>query len=164
MTTAAARQIPDDPLALTEAEQADVRVWLQLVKTVLPMEREVNRLFQQEFGQSLPRYDVLSQLERALPGGLSVGALAERLIASAGNITRLVSRMADEGLVARQAADGDRRQQIVVVTDKGCDIYRAMTERHTAWTVDRLGVLSERDKADIRRLLAKLRGKPAQSG
>ena len=149
------------PVTAPAGSQEDIRTWLQLVKTVLPMEREVNRLFQQEFGQSLPRFDVLSQLERALPDGLAVGVLAEHLIASAGNITRLVSRMADEGLVARRAADGDRRSQIVGITGKGLDIYRAMADRHTAWAVDRMGALTEHEKAAVKAILTKLRQKPA---
>ena len=145
------------PFAVPPGQREDVRTWLQLVKAVLPMERAVNRLLQQEFGQSLARFDVLSQLERALPGGLPVGMLAERLIASAGNITRLVSRMEEEGLVDRRAADGDRRSQIVVITPKGNEIYQAMSERHTAWAVERLAVLSDAEKAAIKSILQKLR-------
>jgi DNA-binding MarR family transcriptional regulator len=123
------------------------------------MEREVNRLFQQEFGQSLARFDVLSQLERALPDGLAVGLLAEQLIASAGNITRLVSRMADEGLVERRAADADRRSQIVGITPKGLGVYRAMADRHTAWAMERMGALTDDEKATVKAILGKLRGK-----
>lgn len=145
------------PFTVPPAAQEDIRTWLQLVKAVLPMEREVNRLFQHEFSQSLARFDVLSQLERALPGGLPVGVLAEQLIASAGNITRLVSRMEEEGLVTRQAADGDRRSQIVVITPKGNGIYQAMSKRHTAWTVARMDVLDDDEKATIKRILQKLR-------
>jgi DNA-binding MarR family transcriptional regulator len=145
------------PFAVPPEAREDVRTWLQLVKAVLPMERSVNRLFHHEFGQSLARFDVLSQLERALPGGLPVGVLAERLIASAGNITRLVSRMEEEGLVTRRAADGDRRSHIVVVTPKGNEIYQAMSERHTAWAADRMAVLSEAEKATIKPILQKLR-------
>ena len=143
--------------AVPAGQREDVRTWLQLVKAVLPMERSVNRMFQHEFGQSLARFDVLSQLERALPGGLPVGVLAEQLIASAGNITRLVSRMEEEGLVTRRAADGDRRSQIVVITPKGNEIYQAMSERHTAWAVDQMGVLSDDEKTAIKTILQKLR-------
>jgi len=150
-----------DPTASPEAIQADpredVRTWLRLVKAVLPMEREVNRMFQHEFAQSLPRFDVLSQLERSRPGGHAVGVLAEHLIASAGNITRLVSRMADEGLVHRTMADGDRRRQIVAITDKGLALYRTMEARHTQWCVDRLTGLSPEEKTDLQRLLKKVR-------
>ncbi len=154
-----AKPATDTPgaFAVPPGQREDVRTWLQLVKAVLPMERAVNRMLQQEFGQSLARFDVLSQLERALPGGLPVGVLAERLIASAGNITRLVSRMEEEALVGRRTADGDRRSQIVVMTDKGNAIYQAMAGRHTAWAVARLGILSADEKAAISSILRKLR-------
>lgn len=149
--TAAQDASVDDPAG------DDIRTWLQLVKAVLPMEREVNRMFQQEFGQSLPRFDVLSQLDRARPGGHPVGVLAEHLIASAGNITRLVSRMADEGLVVRTVSDGDRRSQIVVITEKGLSLYEAMSDRHSAWCTERFQGLADDEKADMRHLLRRLR-------
>lgn len=146
----------EQPAAALDPRE-DVRTWLRLVKAVLPMEREVNRMFQHEFGQSLPRFDVLSQLERALPGGHPVGVLADHLLASAGNITRLVSRMADEGLVHRTMADGDRRRQIVAVTDKGLAVYREMEARHSRWCVERLAGLTPDEKTDLQRLLIKVR-------
>ena len=146
-----------DDTAYDVAPRDDIRTWLRLVKAVLPMEREVNRMFQHEFGQSLPRFDVLSQLERSRPGGHAVGVLADLLIASAGNITRLISRMEDEGLVHRTMADGDRRRQIVVITNKGLDLYRTMEDRHTRWCVERMAGLSADEKADLQRLLIKLR-------
>ena len=46
----------------------DVRTWLQMVKTVLPMERELNRIFQQDFGQ----FGFILNDENALTGRLHV--------------------------------------------------------------------------------------------
>ncbi len=62
-----------------EDRREDVRTWLQMVKAVLPLEREANRLFARQFGQSLPRFDVLAQLDLEGDGGLPVGTFAGRL-------------------------------------------------------------------------------------
>jgi DNA-binding MarR family transcriptional regulator len=146
-------------LAGDEERREDVRTWLQLVKAVLPMEREINRVFAREFGQSLPRFDVLAQLDIGPANGMTVGALAEQLIASAGNITHLLSRMVREGLVLREAGTEDRRSQIIRITEAGRTLYHRMSERHDSWAASQLGTLGSEDKVVLQRLLRKLRGK-----
>lgn len=142
---------------LSATEAADIRTWLQMVKSVLPMEREINRLFARDTGQSLPRFDVLSQLDRAGAPGLPVGVLAEHLIASAGNITRLIARMEEEDLVHRAPAQGDRRRQLIHITGKGRTVYAAMVALHTNWVNEWLAPLSDAEKATLRTILKKLR-------
>ncbi len=148
-------EVPDT--TADEARREDVRTWLQMVKAVLPLEREANRLFARGFGQSLPRFDVLAQLDLEGEAGLPVGTLAERLIASAGNITHLISRMEREGLVARATDPGDRRSQIVRATPEGRAIYERMALAHDEWVTERLGSLSAAEKRTLKGLLRKLR-------
>jgi len=143
--------------AADEARREDVRTWLQMVKAVLPLEREANRLFARGFGQSLPRFDVLAQLDLEGEAGLPVGTLAERLIASAGNITHLISRMEREGLVARATDPGDRRSQLVRATPEGRAVYERMALAHDDWVSERLGSLSAAEKQTLKALLRKLR-------
>lgn len=153
---------PDADIALRadmadDPRREDLRTWLRMVKAVLPLEREANRLFARGFGQSLARFDVLAQLDLAGEAGLPVGTLAERLIASAGNITHLISRMEREGLVARAADPADRRSQIVRITPAGLAMYRRMAEAHAEWVVERLAGLTPADKRTLQTLLRKLR-------
>lgn len=142
----------------------DIRTWLQMVKAVLPMEREINRLFMRDTGQSLPRFDVLSQLDRAGSDGLPVGVLAEQLIASAGNITRLIVRMEEEGLVRRQAGVADRRRQMIHSTALGRQIYTTMVAVHNDWTTGWLAPLTAAEKAALRGILKKLRAATPRYG
>lgn len=153
--------------AADEQRREDVRTWLQMVKAVLPMEREANRRFAKEFGQSLPRFDVLAQLDLVGDAGVPVGTLAERLIASAGNITHLLTRMEREGLIARETAPDDRRSQIVRITEAGTAMYRRMADYHDRWIVGRMKALTPDEKQELKTLLRKLRlprGKPPPDG
>lgn len=154
-TLSQAEEAPADEAL--EGRREDVRTWLQMVKAVLPLEREANRLFARGFGQSLARFDVLAQLDLEGEAGLPVGPLAERLIASAGNITHLITRMEREGLVARATDPGDRRSQIVRVTPEGRAVYARMAEAHDAWVAQRLATLSAAEKRTLKALLRKLR-------
>ncbi len=54
------------------------------------------------FDITLPRFDLLAQLDRA-PDGMTMGELSDRLMVSNGNVTGLAERLVSEGLVARPA-------------------------------------------------------------
>lgn len=147
----------DDRIDFAETQREEVRTWLQVVKAVLPLERDLNKLFAREFGQSLPRFDVLNQLDLEGDSGLPVGTLAERLIASAGNITRLITRMLDEELVTRVPDARDRRREIVFITPKGRALYRDMARAHARWTSHYFGSFSAAEKSELQTLMRKLR-------
>lgn len=125
---------PDDDDKDDDADT--LRLWLYLVKSVLPLEREISTRLQRTCGQSLTRFDVLAQLDRYGPQG--VGQLAQRLIASAGNITSLLNRMEREGLVSRGNNNTDGRAQLIQATDLGLGMYAKMIPVHASIVRDRL--------------------------
>ncbi|MFD0688295.1 MarR family winged helix-turn-helix transcriptional regulator [Actinomadura fibrosa] len=69
------------------------------------------------------RHAVFEVLLRLSPAGAgcprSMGGLADELILTSGGMTRLIDRMEEAGLVRRRAAPGDRRRQMVELTDAG---------------------------------------------
>jgi DNA-binding MarR family transcriptional regulator len=64
-------------------------------------------------------YDVLWALEQAPGQRLRMRELAMRLVLTRFNATRLVDRLEQEGLVARQKSKDDRRGADAVLTAKG---------------------------------------------
>jgi len=99
-------------------------------------------------------YDVLWALERAADGRLRMSALAEQLLLTRFNATRLVDRLADAGLVAREKTREDGRGAYAVLTASGRDLRRRM------WPVYRAGIndlfeqhLGSRDHAALQRML-----------
>lgn len=68
---------------------------------------------------SLEWYDVLWALDQAPDHRLRMHALAERLVLTRFNATRLVDRLEREGLVSRQRSKEDRRGAEAVLTAKG---------------------------------------------
>ena len=71
-------------------------------------------------------YDVLWGLERAPERRLRMSELADKVVLSRSNLTRLVDRLEEVGLVARERSAEDRRGAYAVLTDKGQEMRRRM--------------------------------------
>src|SRR5207342_3792621 len=98
--------------------ESELRLWLRLLTCTTLIEGEVRRRLRQEFDVTLPRFDLLAQLDRA-PNGMTLGELSQRMMVSNGNITGLVERLAEQGLIRRRPLPNDRRVQIVSLTAEG---------------------------------------------
>jgi DNA-binding MarR family transcriptional regulator len=104
-----------------------------------------------ELGLSIPQFDLLSTLtERE---GTTQQELAERLYVTKGNVSGLVDRLVEAGLVERRATAGDRRSNALHLTAKG----RALAGRGIAaqrdYVARTLGRLPDRDLAELERLV-----------
>jgi DNA-binding MarR family transcriptional regulator len=71
-------------------------------------------------------YDALWALERAPDQRLRMSELAAQMIASRSNVTRLIDRMENDGLVARERLEEDRRGACAVLTPEGKKLRKKM--------------------------------------
>jgi DNA-binding MarR family transcriptional regulator len=156
MDTAAAPAVATDREAGPGRDQADLRLWLRLLTCTSLVERRLRARMRREFAITLPRFDVLAQLDRA-PDGLAMGELSDRLMVSAGNITGLIERLVQEGLVQRTALPADRRTVRVRLTAKGKRAFDAMTPTHHAWVTEMLAGLDRHDRQALYDLLGRLK-------
>ena len=74
--------------------QAELRLWLRLLTCTTLIESEVRRRLREQFGITLPRFDLMAQLDRA-PDGMTLGELSQRMMVSNGNVTGLVDRLVE---------------------------------------------------------------------
>ncbi|MFM7786431.1 MAG: MarR family winged helix-turn-helix transcriptional regulator, partial [Gammaproteobacteria bacterium] len=102
---------------------------LQLMKCAKRLEQFSTGRFRDAHGSSLSRFDVLANLSRG-GGSLPTSALAAGLIASQGNITRLLDRMEADGLIERGAHERDRRISVVRLTAAGEAAFEGMAADH----------------------------------
>jgi DNA-binding MarR family transcriptional regulator len=84
----------------------------------------------EEIGLPIGFYDVLVQLTEAGPGGLRMAELARRILISKSGLTRLVDRMAGQGLVRRRPSPEDGRGYYVVATNVGRNALRRASPGH----------------------------------
>jgi DNA-binding MarR family transcriptional regulator len=94
-------------------------------------------------------YDVLWGLERAEGGRLRMHELAEKVVLSRSNLTRLVDRLEGAGLVARERSAQDRRGAFAVLTDEGKAMRRKMWPVYEACIREYFGSVVSDDEAKM---------------
>ena len=132
----------------SDADKLRLRVWLRLLSCTQGIESEIRTRLRVDFETTLPRFDVLAQLEPQ-KGGLTMGELSTRLKVTSGNVTGLIDAMEQDGLVARKEHRTDRRSTVLVATAKGRRFFLTMAPVHRAW-IDELMV--DVSNADLRAL------------
>ncbi len=143
--------------ARAHAEHPDsLRLWLRLLTCTQLIEREVRSRLRTGFETTLPRFDLMAQLERA-PQGLRMSELSKRLMVSGGNVTGITDQLVDEALVERVDEPGDRRVYRVRLTAKGRALFAEVAHAHERWIVDAFAGLNEREVATLHRLLGKVK-------
>lgn len=134
--------------------QAELRLWLRLLTCTALIEGEVRRRLRENFGVTLPRFDLLAQLDKT-PGGMTLGQLSSRMMVSNGNVTGLAERLVAQGLLDRKPSASDRRAQIVTLTAEGRRAFRAMARAHERWIADLFAGLTADEIGELMQLLAK---------
>ena len=140
-----------------EDHRNELRLWLRLLTCTTLIEGEIRKRLREDFGVTLPRFDLMAQLDKA-PEGLRLSEVSRRMMVSNGNVTGLVERLVESGHVLRRTADNDRRAQVISLTDLGRAAFRAMAGAHEGWIGDMFGDLSRRERNELMRLLAKAKG------
>jgi DNA-binding MarR family transcriptional regulator len=139
-----------------------LRIWLRLLTCTQLIERRVRSQLRSRFATTLPRFDLMAQLER-YPEGLTMGALSRHLMVTGGNITAIVDQLAAEGLVERLAEPGDRRAFCVRLTRAGERSFAEMARAHEEWVVELLAGLSRKEHEELLKLLAKLKSSAVEA-
>lgn len=147
---------PDPESRVSDDHHDALRLWLRLLTCTLMIEREIRAHLRERFAITLPRFDLLAQLERH-PRGLRMGELSRRLMVTGGNVTGLTTELVAEGMVERMPAPGDRRAFVVRLTPKGKRTFDAMAAEHESWVVTMLEGVSASDRDRLYRLLGDLK-------
>lgn len=151
-----ATAISDLETRTTAGHHGALRVWLRLLATTNLIEAPVRTRLQERFGMTLPRFDLLSQLER-VPAGLRMSELSARMMVTGGNVTGITDALEREGLVVREADPADRRAWLVRLTMEGRRSFRAMADEHERWIIEMFAGLPSRDIALMNELLGRLK-------
>ena len=136
--------------------KAELRLWLRLLATNTLIETEVRRRLRENFVVTLPRFDLMAQLERK-PHGMTLGELSQRMMVTNGNVTGLVDRLVTEGVITRTRQKSDRRSHIVSMTEKGRRQFARMAKEHENWIAGMFGDLTQNEFTALTKLLGKLK-------
>jgi DNA-binding MarR family transcriptional regulator len=149
--------IPMDMEARAHSEHPDeLRLWLRLLTCTQLVEKQVRTALRAQFDTTLPRFDLMAQLERA-PDGLRMNELSRRMMVTGGNVTGITDQLVTEGLVERIDVEGDRRAYRVRLTPKGHQAFADMAQAHESWIVEAFAGLDAPEIAQLHQLLGKVK-------
>ena len=133
-----------------------LRLWLRLLTCTQLIEQQVRVRLREQFETTLPRFDLMAQLERA-PDGLKMNELSRRMMVTGGNVTGITDQLESEGMVQRLPLEGDRRALLIRLTPTGRKAFAEMASVHEGWIVESLSGLSEREVETLHKLLGKVK-------
>ncbi len=156
-----ARQDTDMEVRAHADHHASLRLWLRLLSATTRIEDTIRQRLREQFDITLPRFDLMAQLERE-PQGLLMSELSRRMMVTGGNVTAIVDQLEKEQLVQRQPQPGDRRAFAVHLTPAGREAFAAMASAHESWVVELLSPLPAQQQEQLHQLLGTLKtGQPS---
>ena len=141
---------------LTQDHHQSLKLWLRMLSCTVKIENEIRSRLRAQFGITLPRFDLMAQLER-YPDGLRMGELSRRMMVTGGNITGITDQPAQENLVQRVPDPKDGRAYSVKLTPAGRKAFAAMAAVHEEWIAELLQDVSSKDKAQLIELLSHMK-------
>jgi MarR family transcriptional regulator, 2-MHQ and catechol-resistance regulon repressor len=142
---------------LGQMDDDRIRLMGLIVRTHRQLTDSLGRELEQNVGIPLVFFDVLIHVGAAPERRLTMSKLSADVALTTGGVTRLVDRMVEAGLVARQNCPNDRRSIHVVLTPEG----QAVLDRAVAAHIDGIdrhlvAHLSKGDRAALETALVKV--------
>ncbi len=109
------------------------------------------------FGITATQYNVLRILRGAGPDGLCRNEIRDRMVTPVPDVTRLLDRLEDMGLITRARGVDDRRHMTARITKDGLRLLDKVDQPVVESHERLLGHVSERDLRTLLTVLAKVR-------
>jgi DNA-binding MarR family transcriptional regulator len=131
--------------------------WIRLMRVQSRVLDTVEQELKKAGFPPLACYDALFELSRAPAGELRPVELEKRMLLPQYATSRLIDRLADEGLAVRRECKADKRGQFVEITDAGRELQKKMGQAYSAAIEKHVGSkLSDADAAKLCGLLDRL--------
>lgn len=143
------------PAADDDADMREMmRIWFRMLRLDASVGAGVGQRLR-TLGLSIPQFDVLSTLTEQ--DGITQQQLAARLYVTKGNVSGLVNRLAQSGLVRRSPIAGDRRSHALGLTAKGRALAEAGIRAHEDYVRATFGRMPKGERELFGQLLIRLR-------
>lgn len=136
--------------ATRELTDLELAAWRGLLRAHAALVKQLDAELEGELGLPLSSYEVLITLQAAPDRRLRMAELADRALLSRSGMTRMVDRLAREGLIERDQCSADARGCYAVLTDSGEALLRKARPLHLDGVRRRF--LRHCDAEDLRRL------------
>lgn len=116
--------------AWTDDQDVALRLWVTLARCYATYAKAIAAKVQ-DYGLTTPQFGTLEALYHL--GPLSLGELAEKLLVTGGNVTYVMDRLEDQGLVYRYRRPDDRRVILARLTPEGRDLVAEVFPGHVSY-------------------------------
>jgi DNA-binding MarR family transcriptional regulator len=130
--------------------QPAVLAWLRLARVFQKIDTRSERFFRAH-GLNTAQFDILAQVGAA--EGITQQGLAAALLVTKGNISQLLNKMEQEGLIARRQVG---RTNCLFLTERGRELFQLLVPQQEALIADLLASLSADEQRALLGLLRKL--------
>jgi DNA-binding MarR family transcriptional regulator len=146
------------PATAGQDHQLQLRTWLRLMACTNSALNLLRRGLRNEFGVTLPVFDMLVQIQRA-PLGPTMGELSARLMVTKGHVSDLAERLEAKGLITRRSNSHDGRLQHVYLTQAGETLLARVVPVHRAWICELMAELDPEKLVQLYELLGTIRAR-----
>lgn len=140
----------EGPILSRKEERLGLMLWFRLSRLYNQSVRESNQHLR-AWNLSAAQFDILVQVgthER-----LSQQELADKLLVTKGNITQLLSKMEDMGIMIREQ---QWKTKYLALTEQGKELYQEVVPRQEQFQASQFSALSSEEKKQLLELLRKL--------
>jgi len=130
-----------------------LRLWIALARCYATYAKAIASKVQ-EYELTTPQFGTLEALYHL--GPLSLGELADKLLVTGGNVTYVMDRLEDQGLVYRYRCPEDRRVIHAKLTPEGRSLVASVFPEHASHVEHLSRHLSREEQETMRVLLKKL--------
>ena len=151
----AADPVLDQPAQREWTDDQDValRLWITLARCHATYAKAIAGKVQ-DYGLTTPQFGTLEALYHL--GPLSLGELAEKLLVTGGNVTYVMDRLEDQGLVYRFRRPDDRRVILARLTQEGRELVAEVFPGHASYVEHLSRHLTSTEQKQVGELLKKL--------
>lgn len=141
----------------SKPDEATVAAWIGLSRAQRVAMALVEARLKAEGLPALSWYDALWELEKAGEAGLRPYELERAMLFEQYNLSRLAQRLAEAGLINKEACEADARGQTLKITEAGRQMRRRMWETYSRAIEEAVGAkLSAPEARSLAELLRKL--------
>ena len=140
---------------MSGSEQPSDRAWRSFVRAKGEMRRVVHRDLRAR-GLTGAQFEILRVLAESGEASLKLNEISQKLFVTCGNVTGLVDRLEESGLLTRVAHPEDRRITLATLTSAGRELFSEISPLHEARVEQVMSALSANEQARLAQLLDRL--------
>ena len=139
--------------AFSDEQATALRLWVTLARAHATYAKAIATKVQ-DYGLTTPQFGTLEALYHL--GPLSLGELADKLLVTGGNVTYVMDRLEDQGLVYRYRQPDDRRVIQARLTDEGRELVAEVFPGHASYVEHLSRHLTGQEQEQLSELLKTL--------